>query len=359
MPNAVKKNVEINLSGNIRKELLEIQKTMHELNLRAKHPEATEKQLKNWLSYYDFQIKEEKKLDKIREINFKREKVRVEQRKALLEKVSSYKGGNSIVGKTMTAWQTSLESRVKDVDEGEDYSKSLISEVKKFEKVSGVVGGIATAFNALNIVLSPVIKGLHNLEKQITANVEALINMKNGLATYGGSTLITNAEARNVRLQWGLSASQYAGFRQASNLLNVNTEEDLYYMNADQRSLFLNYMQKYAKYYDKLESSGVLRNIQELQLEFEEFKTEMSYEFLTWVADNRDLITGSLEVIMESVRAIGEFTKGIFNWLRTNNPGVFTPNQLYNNTFTSNSDSGIVGSLDLAALQEAGFVVNS
>jgi len=50
MPNAVKKNVEINLSGNIRKELLEIQKTMHELNLRAKHPEATEKQLKNWLS---------------------------------------------------------------------------------------------------------------------------------------------------------------------------------------------------------------------------------------------------------------------------------------------------------------------
>lgn len=360
MADSVKKNIELNVSGNAKKEFLEIKKTLHELEIRAKWAgKKTEAQIENYIKnsnkYYDEQIKKEKDLDKVRENYHKKETSRINERQKLLDYLAEYKGGKGIVGSTMNFWYSDISKKVKYTPKGEEYSDKLKREINTYEAVGSVVG----EFRALGFVLSPVIKGLHTLEKQITANVEAMINFRTGLVTYGSSSLVTNAEARNVRLQWGLSASQYAGFSQAANLLNVKSEEDLYYMNADQRSLFLNYMRKYASYYDKLESSGVLRNIQELQLSFEEFKVEMSYEFLSWVADNRDLITGSLEVIMESVRAIGEFTKGIFNWLRTNNPGVFTPNQLYNNTFTSNSDSGIVGSLDLAALQEAGFVVNS
>lgn len=363
MADSVKKNIELNVSGNAKKEFLEIKKTLHELEIRAKWAgKKTEAQIENYIknsnAFYDGQIQKEKELDKVRAENAKKEKERIKQRNQLLKDLSEYKGGNSIIGQSMSLWQASLKDRLEDYDKDEDIPESLKAEAARFKSISGVIGNVATVFNSLNVVLSPVIRGLHSLEKQITANVEALINMRNGLATYGSSTLITNATARNVRLQWGLSASQYAGYSQAASLLNVNSEEDLYYMNEDQRNLFMNYMKKYSAYYDKLESSGVLRNIQELQLSFEEFKTEMSYEFLSWVADNREAIIGALDVIKDGVLVIGQIAKGIFNKIGLGgNNGVYSPSSLYNNTIGLNNDWRAAESE--AELRTAGFTAQS
>ena len=89
-------------------------------------------------------------------------------------------------------------------------------------------------------------------------------------------------------------------------MLNIQSDEDLMYMNADQRNRLLAYMDKYANWYADLEASGVLEDIQEMQLEFEEFKQEIAMEFLQWVAENK-------ETIMNAIRGIFEFIKFIAN----------------------------------------------
>lgn len=185
-----------------------------------------------------------------------------------------------------------------------------------------------------------------------------MLALRGGLATYSSNTLVTNSQARDIRLQWGLSASQYAGFNQASKLLNVQSEEDLYYMNSDQRNLFLNYMKKYADYYDKLESSGLLRNVQEMQLSLEEFKVEIGYEVLSWVSNNREAIMGTLEVIMEGVRVVANAAKGILNWINTSNRGIYTQSNLYDNTIGLNDTSWKAEESE-ASLRAAGFGAQS
>lgn len=371
MAQTVKKNIELNLSGDIIRSLTQLRHHLERIDIMMSNKEKTQGEINRLLGLangrYRQQLNDLNAINKTtKETNEAEKKKTAELEKQakiradLMERVSQYKPSRGIIGQSLGAWQSSLQGRIKATEKTkEGISASLAEEAGSFEAISGVVGTVASGFNALGIVLSPVIRGFHTLEQQIENNVKALISMQTGLATYSSSTLITNATARSTRLQWGLSASQYAGYAQAANLLGVQNEEDLYYMNSDQRNLFMNYMKKYSAYYDKVESSGVLRNIQQMQLDLAEFKTEMSYEFLSWVSDNRDAIMGTLNVIMEGVLAIGKFAKAIFNKMGlSSNNGVYSPSSLYNNTISADEDSWKAAEKE-SELRNAGFQLQS
>lgn len=128
------------------------------------------------------------------------------------------------------------------------------------------------------------------------------ITGKSGMASYAtGTSLFTNAAARETQLRYGLSGGAAYAFDQTRSILGIKSDEDLVYMNKSQRGAFMQIMQKQSQWYDQLQSSGVLRNIQQFQLEFEMYKQEMSVGILQWVSKHKDevltVINGTLAVL--------------------------------------------------------------
>ena len=149
-----------------------------------------------------------------------------------------------------------------------------------------------------------------------------MIDFRSGIATFAtGTSLITNAAAREQQLKYGLSSSQNYAFTKAKEMLNIQSDEDLMYMNADQRERLLAYMEQYSRFYDELESSGTLQSIQEMQLEFQELKEELAMEFLSWVAENKETIMAVIKGGFEFIKFIANAIMAIINILTFGSQG--------------------------------------
>lgn len=179
-----------------------------------------------------------------------------------------------------------------------------------FKMISDATKLIRATYNVVNQTFKSVFGfsiSIRDNFKDIFENVKSMTDMYSGMATYSsGSSLITNAAARNVQMQYGLSAGAAYGFDRARQMLGIQSDEDLLYMNESQRALFSSYMQRSQEFYNEMESSGVLQDIQEMQLEFALFKEELSREFLTFLASNKD-------EIMSILRGVLDVTKWILN----------------------------------------------
>ena len=198
------------------------------------------------------------------------------------------------------------------------------------------------AFSKLfNILLSPFKK----LAQEVTATVKSMIDLQSGIATYNiGSSLISNSSAREQMMKYGLDASTNYGFSKASEMLGIKGDEDLVYMNTPQRDLFIKYMNKYSSYYDKLTSSGVLESIQTLQLDIQDLKNELAMEFLTWIAQNKDIIINCIKGIFTVVSTISQFIMKILSFLRipfNNSSSVATNSDIYNSNSNTNNTKNI------------------
>lgn len=196
------------------------------------------------------------------------------------------------------------------------------------------------------------LKGTFN---DITNNVREAFG-KNGIASYNlGSSLITNSSARESAFKYGLSSSQNYALTQTRQMLNLQSDEDLMYMNDDQKAYFNQLMEKYENWYTKLESSGVFKDVQEMQLEFQMFKQEISYAFLEWFANNKDTIMtvlqGTLEVIETILGVITKLTGGSSSASASDSLSVIqsAKNTTYNinSNSTNNISTGINSTQDL------------
>jgi hypothetical protein len=63
-------------------------------------------------------------------------------------------------------------------------------------------------------------------------------------------------------------------------------------------------MQTYSNWYEQLSSSGVLKQIQQMQLDFAMFKQEIAVDFLKWIAENKDTIMGIMKFMEEAIKTI-------------------------------------------------------
>lgn len=200
-----------------------------------------------------------------------------------------------------------------------DMSKDILKKNPQSKKAAVAAGSLSLLASATSLAIQPI----KNMAEGISSTTKELLNMKAGLATINTSTsLITNKSARTAQMKYGLSSSQYAGFSQAAQLLNISDEEDFMYMNSSQRKAFNDYTSKFSQMYEKLESSGVLSSIQQMQLDLSVFKQEMSFEFLSWIAKNKDSIMTLMRGIMEASMKVIEGVMGIANWLTGNHGGT-------------------------------------
>lgn len=185
---------------------------------------------------------------------------------------------------------------------------------------SGKASGTLMALNAAQVIGNTAVKmaqGINSAIKStlgfslsikdtfsdILSSVGEMLNQTTGMATYGiGSSLITNATARESQMKYGLSDSQNYAMTQAMSMLGMKSDNDLLYMNQNQQAVFKQFMDKYASWYDDLSSSGVLDSIQQMQLDFSMFKQELAVDFLKWIAENKGTIMAILKGVMDGIK---------------------------------------------------------
>lgn len=243
---------------------------------------------------------------------------------------------------------SSIEKQDKDISAKEKEKSKVVGETKtqvnKYaamakaaEQVSGQLKKIGSAVG--NFVLKP----FKDLGNQVKNLITSMIDLRSGIATFNASTsLITNASARETQLKYGLTSSQTYGFTKAKEMLNIQSDEDLMYMNAEQRERLLAYMERYSSWYDELEASGVLADIQEMQLEFAELKEELAMEFLQWVAENKNTIMTCIRGIFEIIKVVATAVMEVVNFLtggKYENVDLYDENRSYSSQQQSSLNS--------------------
>lgn len=219
-------------------------------------------------------------------------------------------------------------------------TKALVKSVK-----------VATeAFNTIGFDFANITKNVANIVSQALSS--------NGIGSYSiGNSLFTNSSARSNQMKYGLSSSSNYAMMQTMGILGMSSDEDLMYMNSNQREMFTALTNYYKARYNQLSKSGALQSIQKAQIDFQIFKQELSYKFLNWFANNKDrimkLITSVMNVmeaimplilkVMTTIASVVSRIGGIFGAKSSNYlEGVSGTN--INLTYTQNNNVGTVGS---------------
>ncbi len=206
-------------------------------------------------------------------------------------------------------------------------------EAKEKGKVAGKAAVAAAVISLATTALSKfsdTVKSTTGITVSLKENFANLIqsigsitSLQGGAATYMvGSTLYTNPTARTQQMKYGLTNSQNYALSRTMTMMNLQSDEDLMYMNKNQVQLFSSMMQKYSSWYDKMESSGVLTRVQEMQMDLQMFREELAMDFMEWFSENKDTILNAVKNIAKFVmqiadvvvKATGWFGQGI-SWL--------------------------------------------
>lgn len=122
---------------------------------------------------------------------------------------------------------------------------------------------------------------------------------------------LSNANTRQLALQYGFSSSEAYGFDKAKSLLGFDSEEDLFYANTQELQQFREAFEKYSDYYTNLYDSGFFKQLQEYQYEMADFKQEMQMQVIEFFMDNKDTIKSGMQAIMD----IAKLLMKMFGWM--------------------------------------------
>lgn len=237
--------------------------------------------------------------------------------------------------------------QIKDIYGYEEFNKKMFSNLSKsFPNVSNFFEGFSKGYkdsimkgqskkDSFGVGLSA---GLSNQLLNIFANLSGKIlekftssikkfitdiksevkKMISEVASYSLSTsLITNSTARTQALTYGLSDAQNYAFTQAKSLLGITSDEDLYYMNENQRQMFSELMEKYTSMYEEMNSNGQLEAYQEMQIELAELKSEFSSSIVSFLAENKDLIVSFMEIGLDTLEGIFTIMDTVLGWVKS------------------------------------------
>lgn len=136
------------------------------------------------------------------------------------------------------------------------------------------------------------------------------------MASYNlGNSLFQTSAQRENTLKYGLSGGQSYALNKSMSTLGLQSEEDLMYMNERQRTEFSKQMEKWTKFYDDAEQSGLFENIEEMQLEFKEFKDDIMMDIAQFFIDNKDDIKAAIKMIVSALKTLVKIVGAIANFL--------------------------------------------
>lgn len=124
-------------------------------------------------------------------------------------------------------------------------------------------------------------------------------------------SLLSNSKTRDLAFTYGFSGSQAYGFETAKELMGIENDEDLMYMNKDQWNQFSELFSKYTDKYSELYDSGFFEEYRQFQVEMQEFKQDFQMQFMKLIMDNKDtIITG-----MKAIISLADTVLSILSWL--------------------------------------------
>ena len=200
------------------------------------------------------------------------------------------------------------ETDIKNLQElqNQNIGKAAMSAKVMSTAISAVTTTLKFFGDAIKTTTGVTLSLKENLN-DVLGTVGGIMNLRSGAATYSiGTSLISNASAREKSLQYGLGASQTYALQQTMDALGMKSDEDLMYMNAAQREKFSTFMDKYSSWYDEMQASGVLDNIQEMQLDLYMFKQELAMDFMNWFAEHKDTLLSAIKGIANFVMKLVE-----------------------------------------------------
>ena len=150
------------------------------------------------------------------------------------------------------------------------------------------------------------------------------------------NTLISDSSIREQQLTYGLSASQNYAFANTKDMLGIQSDEDLMFMNSKQQSKFKELMQWYGDKYNEWQKSGILQDLQSFSIEFKQFKTEAKAEIASFFVQNKDLLKESMSIMINGMPYI---VKGISSLVSIATRIVQAMGFEYNNASTSAFES--------------------
>ena len=140
---------------------------------------------------------------------------------------------------------------------------------------------------------------------------------------------LSSSTTRDLAFSYGFNASQSYGFSKAKTALGLQSEEDLMYMNEQERKQFLTAFNKYTEKYDKLYDQGFFEQLQDYQVEMNEFKEDMKLEVVQFFIENKNEIKTALKAMIElskfTIKALSFLVRG------TGSGNVMSASDIVNN----------------------------
>lgn len=189
---------------------------------------------------------------------------------------------------------------------------------------SGVITTLTKGFGKFNstlYALTGISVKVSDVFKNILGDMSNFIKVAS--TSDFGTSLIASSSSRSQQLRYGLTGAQNFALSQTMSMLGISGEEDLMYMNTGQRALFTNYMEKYINWYNEVSSSGVLQDIQLMQLDFKMFRQELAMDLLNWISQNKDTIMDAVKATISAAKWIAEILLNIIKFFGNIGAGLF------------------------------------
>lgn len=241
--------------------------------------------------------------------------------------------GNSYNDATTKNLQDYMKMLTKGNEElAKEFNTTVTGPFKQSTEV--MIGNLKTQFvDGVSKIASDFLSSIGKLFKDAWKELDTMLQ----------SSLLTNSNTRQNAFTYGFDASESYGFDKAKEMLNIQNEEDLFYMDDTQQNKFQEIMTKYSEKYDKLYDSGFFDKYLEFQIEMKEFKLDMQMEIIEFFMDNKDTIKKFMELTMSAM----EFIVEALGWLMNNLGGpseTSDENKLSNindiiNSYSSNNST--------------------
>lgn len=216
-------------------------------------------------------------------------------------------------------------------------SKDLMRERLKANKkeFTSDKTGKQILMESLGTITSTIVTSTINTSEKILNEAKKMINE---VSTYAISTSYkVNSSARNQMLEYGLSESQNYAFTQVKSIMGISSDEDLFWMNDNQRQMFSRLMSKEMEIYDKMTSNGTLEGFQEMQIDLQLLKQEFYANVVQFIAQNKDLIITTIQTGTNALLSIMNLVSTISNAISKINPFSYNGALGGNRTITLNN----------------------
>lgn len=178
-------------------------------------------------------------------------------------------------------------------------------------------------------------------------------------------SLLSNEHTRNLAFTYGFSGSQAYGYDKAMGIMGLQSQEDLMYLNPQQRQKFFESMTHFTEKYNDLYNKGFFDEYLDFQYEMAEFKEDVKLEIVQFFMNNKDLIKDGMKAIMILSKGALEALTNIVKFLGINSrdtsdrvaASTDIVNSYANNSRTT--DIKIDNTFNNVAKQDQGWLVNA